>query len=211
MTQRRTRKGPKPQTFPEARLDSWPELELLSPRHALFVRAYLVHMNATAAYRSVYPRNRNPDVDGPALLGNPGVRLAVDAGVKLRGERYALTAENVLRELARLAFSDLGDCENPETKQLHRSLRDMPLAARRAVKKFKVRSKTYVEDDQEVSEETVEVELHPKDAAIDKAMKHLGLFPKEVVEIELKYSQLVALGKKLRDARRAAETSEASR
>ncbi len=195
----------------DARLETWPELGLLSPKHQLFVRAYLVHMNATAAYRAVYPRCKGADSAGPRLYGNVGVRAAIDAGVAKRAARYALTADNVLQELARLAFSDLGDCEDPETGQLYRSLREIPLEARRAVRKFRVRSKTYVEDDQEITEETVEVELHPKDAAIEKAMKHLGLFPKEVLEVELKYSQLVALGKKLRDARRATEAKGVSR
>jgi hypothetical protein len=71
----------------------------LTPKQQLFVREYLKDLNASAAYRRAGYRSKNSDVDGPALLGNPGVREAIDEALEARAQRVEVTADQVLARL----------------------------------------------------------------------------------------------------------------
>lgn len=160
-------------------------------------------MTATEAYVRAYGAKRSTaEKLASRLMRNDGVANAIAEGRAKLAKRLELTAERTLSEVARLAYSDIGELEDPETRQLHRSLRDIPEDARRAIRKVKVKSRTFHDEDAgDVTEETVEYELHDKNAALDKAMRNQGLYPKEAVEVELKFASLVALAKKLRDKR----------
>lgn len=74
----------------------------LTTKQELFVAAYLgaAHGNATEAARMA--GYKNPNVQGPRLLVNVGVAARVSKHVE---ERYA-SADDVLREIADVAFAD---------------------------------------------------------------------------------------------------------
>ena len=65
--------------------------------------------NATEAYRRAYPDNKNPDVDGPVLLGKPGVQAWLRSRISALTENALVRAEDVIEELKRIAFSDMRD------------------------------------------------------------------------------------------------------
>ena len=71
----------------------------LNPKQQLFIREYLKDLNASAAYRRAGYKSKNPDVDGPALLGKPGIRAAVDEVLEARSQRIEVTADQVLLRL----------------------------------------------------------------------------------------------------------------
>lgn len=80
--------------------------KVLTRRERRFVGEYLIDLNATqAAIRSGYTGTQ-PAVKGARLMGRPHVGAAIDAAMKLREQRTQVTADQVLRELARIAFSD---------------------------------------------------------------------------------------------------------
>lgn len=174
---------------PEGDLETWPELEALNARHQLFVRRYLRDLNATASYRELYPTAKHPDVSGPALLGNLGIKAAVDEGLRRRAARYSVTAEKTLLELGRILDFDPAQLYDADGALL--PVNQMPVDARRCLTKFTV------------GRNGVTWGAASKDAAIDKAMKHLGLYPTEKAEENLRYAQLVMMAKQIRDARRA--------
>lgn len=71
----------------------------LNPKQQLFIREYLKDLNASAAYRRAGYRSKNADVDGPALLGKPGIRAAIDEVLEARAQRIEVTADQVLLRL----------------------------------------------------------------------------------------------------------------
>ncbi len=79
----------------------------LSARKAAFVDQYLVDLNATAAaIRAGYaPKNANQA--GYRLLQEPAVAAAIAVAQAERSRRTHVSADRVIRELARIAFSDV--------------------------------------------------------------------------------------------------------
>jgi phage terminase small subunit len=78
----------------------------LPPKRALFVKEYLVDFNATqAAIRAGY----SPKIarsQGSFLLTNHDIQSAIKVETDKRANRLEITADKVLSEIARLAFSD---------------------------------------------------------------------------------------------------------
>lgn len=71
----------------------------LTPRQALFVKEYLVDLNASAAYRRAGYTSGNSDVCGPRLLGKAGIQAAVQEHMNNRAQRVEITADYVLQNL----------------------------------------------------------------------------------------------------------------
>ena len=71
-----------------------------------FVEEYLVDLNATqAAIRAGYSE-KNAGRIGPELLGKTCVQDAIDIALAKRSARTEVTADRVVKELARIAFVD---------------------------------------------------------------------------------------------------------
>ncbi|MDE2166659.1 MAG: terminase small subunit [Alphaproteobacteria bacterium] len=74
-----------------------------------FVREYLVDLNAAAAARRVgYPAHL-ARVRGSKLMARQDVQAAVRQAMAERAARTGITADRVIREYARIAFSDARD------------------------------------------------------------------------------------------------------
>lgn len=75
----------------------------MTPKQQLFVREYLVDLNATqAAIRAGYSA-KTAEQQGPRLLGNVEVAAAIQAGMDKRAAKVELTAEEVLADIKRIA------------------------------------------------------------------------------------------------------------
>ncbi len=81
--------------------DEFSELE------ARFIREYLVDLNASAAAKRAGYAEKSAQSQGSKLLKRPRVRAAIDEAKAERAKRTEINADNVLRELAKLAFSDI--------------------------------------------------------------------------------------------------------
>lgn len=78
----------------------------LTPKQAAFVREYLIDLNATqAAIRAGYSQ-KNADKIGPELLGKTRIKAEIQVVMDERAERLDITADRVLKEIAKLAFYD---------------------------------------------------------------------------------------------------------
>ena len=79
----------------------------LTPRQQRFVEEYLVDLNATqAAIRAGYAVS-GASVEGVRLLGNAKIAEAVAEARKMQSERVNLRADDVVRELMKIGFSDI--------------------------------------------------------------------------------------------------------
>lgn len=85
----------------------------LTPRQSIFVHEYLVDLNATqAAIRAGYSA-KTAEVQGPRLLGNVRIAAEIQKGMDRRAARVDIKADQVLAEVARLAFANMLDFIKP--------------------------------------------------------------------------------------------------
>jgi phage terminase small subunit len=139
----------------------------LNDREVAFVREYLVDLNATkAAIRAGYSP-RSARTTSSRLLAKANIQEAVQRATSERAKRVEVTADDVVRELALLAFSDLGRAFGANGRML--SLEEMPEAVRRTL--------ASVEVDEDDDEGTVrKVRTWDKIRALELLGKHLRMF-----------------------------------
>jgi phage terminase small subunit len=138
---------------------------MLTPRQKRFVHEYLIDLNAThAAIRAGYSK-KTADVQGPRLLGNVGVQTAIAAGKKKLTDKLDVTAERVVAEYAKLAYSDITEFAEWETSSVKlKSSSDLSRQQTAAI--------------QEISNTPngVKIKLHDKKGALDSLSRYLGIF-----------------------------------
>jgi phage terminase small subunit len=78
----------------------------LTPKQQMFVREYLVDLNATqAAIRAGYSA-KTAEEQGYQLLRKTSVQAAIQLGMDARAQSIEINATRVLKEIGRLAFFD---------------------------------------------------------------------------------------------------------
>lgn len=142
-----------------------------SDNQRAFVREYLIDLNATAAAKRASYSEDSARQEGTRLLSNASIQEAVRAAKAIRAERTGITADRVLNEIAKLAFSDARRFSTWGPSGVS-----------------PIDSNTLSDDDAacvaEVSETvskeggSIRVKLHDKIGALDKLGKHLGLWDK---------------------------------
>ncbi len=149
----------------------------LNPKQERFCQEYLVDLNATrAAIRAGYsPRTANEI--GAENLAKPSIADRVAQLMAERQERTEVTQDEVVRELAFIAFSDTRHIEMDDHGRLQLAP-DAPQHAMRAVQS--VKHKKRVEKGGDVVHEA-EYRLWSKNDALKTLAQHLGML-REVVE-----------------------------
>ena len=137
----------------------------LTPKQARFVAEYLVDLNATqAAIRAGYS-DRHASEIGYTLIQKSTVQSAIEAAQRERSARTGVTADRVVQEIARVAFSSLRDVMTwgPAGAQVRPDNEITPEAAAAIA---------------EIAETNtgVKVKLHNKVAALEQLAKHVGLY-----------------------------------
>lgn len=144
----------------------------LNLKQQRFVEEYLFDLNATqAAVRAGYSPKTAYRI-GANLVQKSSVQEAIRAAQVERSKRTQITADEVLKELARIAFSDIRKAATfgPAGVQI-RSSAELDDATAAAIS--------------EVSETTTQfggsrkVKLHDKVKALELAGRHLGLFDRD--------------------------------
>ncbi len=140
-------------------------LKSLTHRHRLFVEEYLVDLHGrNAAIRAGY-KPRYAGDSACRLLADPLVAGAVNEAMDKRAQRTRVTADKVLKEYARIAFSDIRRFTELKDKE-----------------GLVIRPPGSLDDDDAaaVSEITLaggaKVKLHDKARALLALARHLGLF-----------------------------------
>lgn len=149
----------------------------LSDKQERFCLEYLVDLNATAAARRAGYSKRTANEQAARLLANVSIQARVRELKAARAERTRLKADDVVRELALVAFSDIGEVVDfSRTDPRLRPADEIPETARRAVASMKVRRYTQGHGDDAREVEVTEFKLWDKLAALEKLGRHLGLF-----------------------------------
>ena len=148
----------------------------ISDRQKLFVREYMVDLNATqAAIRAGYSP-RSASQRGWALRQNPEVATRIEAAMASRAEAVGITPERVLCELARLSFANIHDYLQPGGAGSGGWVDPATLTHEQAAA---VTALEIVEDGKaEGGTRRVRVKLADKSRNLELIGRYLGLFPR---------------------------------
>lgn len=113
-------------------------------------------------------------------LADSTIQAELKRRQQARAKRVRIDEDRVLRELACVALSDIGEILDfsGETPRL-RAAKDIPVRARRAIASLKVKRHLEGTGDDARAVEVLEFRLHDKGGALEKAMRHLGMFVKD--------------------------------
>ncbi|HAM41630.1 MAG TPA: terminase small subunit [Candidatus Omnitrophica bacterium] len=168
----------------------------LKPQQERFCQEYLIDLNATAAYKRAGYEPKNDNVAAAAasrLLGTVKIQARVAELQHARSQRVHITQDQVLQELAVLAFSDVGDYEINDLGNVECS-EGAKVWVTRALSSVK---RTVRRDEDRVEYVTTEFRLWDKPAALRMLGQHLGMF-KEIHELTGKDGEAIPI--EIRDA-----------
>lgn len=150
----------------------------LNAKQQVFIREYLVDKNGKrAAIRAGYSA-KTAESMASRLLRNAKVQAELQTALDEQLERVEVRADEVLRELLRLAMIDTSRAYDAEGRLLHP--KDMPEDVRRAVSSFQVEA-LLAGRGTEIGT-TTKVKFWDKPRALELLAKHLGLL-KERMEV----------------------------
>jgi phage terminase small subunit len=148
----------------------------LTPRQQRFVEEYVVDLNATqASIRAGYSPN-GARVRGTQLLANSNIQDALGHAQEDRRLRVELEADDVVRQLAVVAFANITDFVSWDEVGVCL----LPTEKIDQIKLTAVQSVTS-------GQHGVTIRLHDKLRALELLAKHLGMFREETrVELEIR-------------------------
>lgn len=148
----------------------------LTDNQQTFVDEYLIDKNGTRAYLAAYPavkKKEAAEVNASKLLRNTKVKQVVEEGLAAQQKRLEIEADEVLREVARIAFFDIRKLFNDNGAIKAISELDDDAAAA-------VRSIDVIQPKDAETGVVRKIILWDKMSALDKLCKHFGLTPQKI-------------------------------
>jgi phage terminase small subunit len=107
----------------------------MNQRQISFIEAYIITGNATKAARMAGYSAKTAQETGSKLLSKVIIQEALAQKRKTITDKFAITAENIIFEIARIAFADIGDYVSfgPDGVVLDKSFAEMPEGATRCI------------------------------------------------------------------------------
>ena len=141
---------------------------MLTDKQKKFADEYLIDFNATRAYKQAYPsckKDTTANVNGSRLLSNAKVQEYIDRRIKQRSQRTEITQDNVLKELADIAFANITDFVRIEGQEvIVKSTDEIPKNLLPAIESIKY------------GKYGIEVKFHDKVRSLELLGRHLGMF-----------------------------------
>jgi len=168
----------------------------LNQKQRRFCQEYVIDYNATRAAQRAGYSEKTAYSQGHELLKKPEIQQKIQENIQKIANSTQITAERVLTELAKLAFYNPKDFFNDDgtLKQIGELDDDQAacLAGLEVVTKFDKNSDGEVEP-----EYLKKIKLSSKDSALDKLMRHLGLY-RDKIEVDINESVIdrIARGRK---------------
>lgn len=147
---------------------------LKNPRHEAFAQALAKGTTADAAYEAAgYKPSRSA---ASRLSANVNIQARVAELVNKGAERAEVTVERVLREMARIGFSDPRQCFTSGGNLV--DVQDWPDDLAHAIASVEVVTKPgdIDEDGNRTVEHVHKIKFWDKNSALEKIAKHLGMF-----------------------------------
>ena len=149
----------------------------LNDRQELFCKEYLISLNATDAARKAGYSEKTANEQAARMLTNTNIQEYLQTLQKARSERLEITADRVMLEVARLAFSDIRKLFNTDgtIKKIH-ELDDDTAAI---LSSIETEYRTEGNGEAATSIITKKVKLWDKSKNLEALMKHLGMYEKD--------------------------------
>ncbi|MEJ1320117.1 terminase small subunit [Latilactobacillus sakei] len=171
----------------------------LNNQRKLFCLYYVQRFNATWAYMQAYGVDyRTANVNGPRLLGNASVREQIDKPRNEIANDLFVTADDIAKEYAKQAFSDIGDYVEFKTEMEQVMALYGPMVDKDKNPVMQKRSRVYLKDDEDVDTSLIKsvkvgkdgpvVELYDKQKAMDALMNYVG--EKQTLKGQLMQAQI---------------------
>ncbi len=163
----------------------------LTPKQKMFVKEYLVDLNATQAYlRAGYKVSENvAAVNAKRLLSNAKIDAAIQKELDKRARRTEITADKVLEEYAKLGFSDVTDYLQVVTERVlvgHDKETGEPISdisqfvLMKDTKDISPEKLAAISEVKQHKDGSISFKLHDKRGALDSIAKHLGMFTERI-------------------------------
>ena len=140
----------------------------LTPKQKLFADEYLIDLNATRAYKVAYKsvkKDETANVNSSRLLRNAKVSKYIKERMDERSKRTEITQDNVLKELATIAFAKVTDFVTIENGVvIVKDTKDIPNNLLPAIASIKE------------GKNGIEVSFYSKDKSLELLGRHLGMF-----------------------------------
>ncbi|MEM9584797.1 MAG: terminase small subunit [Pseudomonadota bacterium] len=151
----------------------------LTPKQQRFVEEYLIDLNATQAATRAGYSEKTANEQGSQLLAKLSISNAIAQAQAERSKRTEVTADMVIKELARIGFSDLRNVLTSEGHLIDPQDWDDDTAA--AIASIEVvtthRSDAdKTDEDKRKVDHTHKIKVWDKNSALEKLAKHLGMF-----------------------------------
>lgn len=169
----------------------------LTPKQELFVKEYLIDLNATqAALRAGYSEKTARQI-GQENLSKPAIMQEIQKNMNVRAERVEISADRVLQELGAIAFHDVNDVVYVDTRDYISGWKEVKKETETEpeVKEpiLDVAQMVIVKDLSELTplqrksiasikqgKEGIEIKFHDKIKAMELLGKHMKLFADQV-------------------------------
>lgn len=157
--------------------------EQLKPFERLFVDAYVATDNPMKSARAAYPAVQENvlSIRAHDLMSRPLIQAAIAEKYKELSDRFQITAENVMQEIALLAFARMGDY-----KEFGQSNGDLDvLTSEQTAAISEMVTKRYKEGRGDSALDIIEFKfkLHDKGGALDKLAKIVGAYAPEQLQL----------------------------
>jgi phage terminase small subunit len=171
----------------------------LTPKQAAFVAEYLVDLNATQAAIRAKFSERTAEQIGHQLLKKTSVAAAIEAALAARSKRTEITADQVLRELARVGLATLADVTDWGVKEIAfgydedgRKLRAEDIGDAVVVQYVEAPFVTPIDRDKlspdaraavsevAMTKDGFRIKMHDKVGALVQIGRHLGMFTEKI-------------------------------
>ena len=140
----------------------------LTEKQRRFCDEYLIDLNATRAYKAAYLTVKKDETAAAAaarLLKNVKVKAYLEERIRERQKRTEITQDRVLREIAAIAFADIGDIVSVSGGAVClANTNELPEEKRKMISGIKE------------GREGVEVKMYDRLRALELLGRHLGMF-----------------------------------
>ena len=151
----------------------------LSLKHQRFADEYLIDLNAARAYKKIYKCSSSvADPSSSRLLKNVRVAAYIAEKQEKLTKKCDITKENVLKEIAKISFSDVRKLFNEDGQLL--PIKDLPDEVAACISSIEVVTSKIPGSDPVEVEYTAKIKMWDKTKSLELAGKHLKLFTEKV-------------------------------
>jgi phage terminase small subunit len=161
----------------------------LTAKMIRFAEEYIVDLNATqAAIRAGYSERTAKSI-GQENLTKPDLQEYIQNLMDERSKRTEITADMVLKEYAKIGFSNITDYLKVEEKTVQTDVGPIMMQGVTIFETDHIeRDKLDAVAEIKQTRDGIALKLHDKKGALDSIARHLGMF-KDKTEVDLKVSK----------------------